>query len=100
MTPEGRVKAKVNKSLAKVPRLWKFMPVQMGMGIPALDYLLCVNGRFIVIETKVKGKTLSPRQEVTKAAMEAARAKVFVVDDDKSLAVAMEWINACASNNL
>lgn len=92
MTPEGRVKSMVNNGLAPLVTeglVWKYMPVPMGMGLPSLDYLLCCNGRFVVIETKVKGKTLTPRQTVTKQTMEAAGAIVFVVDDAQSCANAM-----------
>lgn len=93
MTPEGRIKAKVNRRLAAYPRIWRFMPVQRGLGAPALDYLLCVNGRFVAIETKAKGKTLSPRQEQTRQRLQVAGAWVFVVDDDSSLNTAMAYIN-------
>ena len=91
MTPEGKIKAKVNRMLAPyIERgdIWKFMPVQMGMGAPALDFLLCVKGHFFAIETKVLGKHLTPRQKITKAEMMKAGATVSVVDDDQSLAVA------------
>lgn len=93
MTPEGRVKAKVNAMLkAFGTHCWRFMPVQSGYGTPALDYLTCVQGRFIAIETKVKGKTLTPRQQATKRDIEAAGGVVLVVDDDESLAIAMQII--------
>ncbi len=101
MTPEGRVKAKVKKAFKALHGcshnghmyyVWQFMPVQMGMGIPALDFIFCVNGHFVSIETKVKGKKLTPRQLQTKADMEAADGLVFVVDDDASLQVAMKTI--------
>jgi hypothetical protein len=97
-TPEGKVKAEVRKQLRPLARLWEFMPVQNGMGKPALDFLLCVNGRFIAIETKAKGKKLTTRQEHTKAEMEAAGAKVFVVDDVESLRVAIKYIAAASVN--
>jgi hypothetical protein len=87
MTPEGRVKAKVNRLIASYDLVWKFMPVQMGMGAPSLDYMLCVNGHFDCVETKVKGKKMTPRQEATAAAIRAAGGTVFVVDDDTSLLV-------------
>ncbi len=93
MTPEGRVKAKVNKALAGLGvDCWKFMPVQSGYGTPALDYLTCVRGRFIAIETTVKGKTLTPRQEITKKSIEDAGGLVLVVDDDDTLAIALQII--------
>lgn len=59
MTPEGRVKAKVNKILKPyIERgdIYKFMPVQAGFGTKTLDYLLCVRGKFVAIETKREGK--------------------------------------------
>ena len=89
MTPEGKVKALVNKAFKNFPYTWKFMPVQMGMGIPALDYLFCINGRFVAIETKVPGKHLTPRQEQTAAAIRAAGGLVYVVYDDDSLICAI-----------
>lgn len=97
MTPEGKIKAKVNRRVAPYiasGQLWKFMPVQMGMGSPALDFLFCAGGFFVAIETKVKGgkRRLTSRQEITKAAMENAGAVVFVVDDDDSLNAAMHVI--------
>lgn len=93
MTPEGKVKAKVNRRLAAYPAIFKFMPVQMGMGIPGLDYFLCVGGKFAAVETKVKGKHLTPRQLQTKETIEKAGGKVFVVDDDASLDVLMKWVH-------
>ena len=71
---------------------WRFMPVQTGYGSPALDYLLCFKGRFIAIETKAPGKKLTPLQESTKAAMEAAGAMVLIVDGEISLHAAREAI--------
>jgi hypothetical protein len=98
MTPEGKVKQKVNdalKPLIDKKLIWKFMPVQTGYGSPALDYLLCVNGRFIVIETKEAGKDLTARQRTTAEAMCAAGALVFVVDGPISLDKAMGQILKC-----
>jgi len=93
MTPEGRVKAKLNRALKPLePWVWRFMPVQNGMGAPGLDYFLCVNGRFVAIETKAPGKKLTPRQETTKAKIIAAGGTVLVVDDDQSHGFAMRTI--------
>jgi hypothetical protein len=86
MTPEGKVKARVNAVLKVFgPWVWRFMPVQTGYGAPALDYLLCVGGIFVAVETKVKGKKLTPLQEGTRVNMIDAGGLVFVVDDDRSL---------------
>lgn len=95
MTPEGRVKAKVKKALDVLgPDCWRFMPVQSGYGVPALDFLLSIRGRFVAIETKSPGKRLTPLQEGTKAAIEAAGGIVLVVWDEGSLAIAMKIILA------
>lgn len=94
-TPEGRVKAKVKRALKHLGRdCWQFMPVQTGFGAPALDFLLSVRGRFVAIETKVPGKSLTPLQETTKAAIEASGGIVLVVWDDDTLAIAMKIILA------
>lgn len=95
MTPEGRVKNMVKKALTKLgDDCWRFMPVQSGYGSVALDFLIAYRGRFIAIETKAPGKTLTPLQESTKAAIEAAGGLVFVVWDDTSLDLAMKIILA------
>ena len=56
-----------------------------GMGMPGLDYFLCVAGQFIAIEAKVPGKEPTPRQENTMAAIRLAGGKVFVVWDEKTM---------------
>jgi hypothetical protein len=89
MTPEGKVKAKVKKALNALPRCYSFMPVQMGMGAATLDYLCCINGRFVAIETKAPGKKLTPRQELTQTTIQEAGGFVFVIYDDDSLKVAL-----------
>ena len=68
------------------------MPVQMGYGAPALDFLWCVNGQFVAIETKVKGKKMTPRQEQTANEICEAGGLVFVVDGDETLAGTMRQI--------
>lgn len=95
MTPEGRVKKQVKAALDKLGAdCWRFMPVQTGFGAPALDFLLSIRGRFVAIETKAPGKKLTPLQEGTKAAIEAAGGIVLVVWDEGSLAIAMKILLA------
>lgn len=98
-TPEGRIKDMVKRGLAKIikehPCLYRFMPVQNGMGAPGLDFYLCAGGWFIAIETKVKGKKPTPRQETTIAQIEAAHGLVFIVDDQESCDAAMDVIGSC-----
>jgi hypothetical protein len=92
-TPEGKVKAKVNAALKALRHdCYRFMPVQSGYGAQTLDYLLCIKGNFVAIETKAPGKKLTPLQEGTKAAIEQAGGFVFVVYDDLTLTHAMDQI--------
>lgn len=95
MTPEGKIKAKVKRELKKLPCEYHFMPVQNGMGAPSLDFLICAGGWFIAIETKAPGKKPTPRQHETIKDINMAHGLVFVVDDDKSLSLAMQTIAAC-----
>lgn len=85
MTPEGKVKAKVHRALAKLPSVYKFMPVQNGMGAPALDYYCCIDGLFVAIETKVPGKDMTDRQKLTRDQIEAAGGMVFVIHDQAEI---------------
>ena len=84
-TPEGRVKMKVNKALAQWECVYRFMPVQNGMGSPALDYINCINGYFVAIETKVPGKQLTPRQKLTARAIAYASGQVYVIRDQNDI---------------
>lgn len=79
-TPEGYIKAAVNKVIAKFKAVYKFMPVPYGFGMSSLDYLLCVEGRFVAIETKAPGKKPTPRQKMIISQIERAGGKVFVID--------------------
>ncbi len=93
-TPEGRVKAKLKKRLNAEfgKNCYVFMPVQNGFGAATLDYLLCVHGLFVSIETKRPGGVPTPRQETTIETIRAAGGLVFVVDGEKSLDDAVNTI--------
>lgn len=80
MTPEGRVKKAVNKVLDKYKRIYRFMPVPYGYGASTLDYLICVGGRFLAIETKAPGKKPTDRQKMIIRQITAAGGVVFVID--------------------
>ena len=90
-TPEGRVKAKVKAGLKTLPRCHPHWPVQNGMGAPTLDNVTCVNGYYVAIETKVRGKKPTARQDATIASMRAAGAIVFVLDDDDVAGPMADW---------
>jgi len=97
MTPEGKVKAAVNRLLKPyIERyeVYKFMPVQTGYGMKTLDYLLCAWGKFLAIETKAPGKEPTELQETYIREIEAAGGKVFVVDGGDSLLVLSAYLQA------
>ncbi len=100
MTPEGKIKAMVSRGLKDIQArhpglLWVRMPVTRGMGRPWLDYHLCANGITVAIETKKDPKTdLTPQQKATKRELEAAGAKVFVVNDSESAKNALLYVEA------
>lgn len=64
MKPEEKVKADHKAYLNARGAYW-FMPVQMGLGVSGTpDFLCCIGGRFVGIETKAPGKTPSKFQEL------------------------------------
>ena len=103
MTPEGKVKAKVKKKLA-LPGVYSHMPVQNGMGAPSLDFVCCKKtlitpemvgqevGLYFAIETKAGNKQPTARQGITIAEMEAAGAKVFVINEETGTGQLEEWL--------
>ena len=94
-TPEGKVKDSTKKALVRRRAYWH-MPVQNGMGQPALDFHVCLPvvitadmvgkrlGLYVGVETKKLGGKPTPRQLVTAAAIEAAGGKVFFIDGGES----------------
>jgi hypothetical protein len=81
MTPEGKVKAKV-KRLLKEHDAYFFMPVQTGYGAPTLDFLVCVYGFFVAIETKAGKARPTQRQELTINEIRQAGGFAIVVRED------------------
>lgn len=95
MTPEGKVKANVKGLLAEYG-IYKFMPVQRGLGAVTLDFLCCHKGLFLAVETKAEGKKLTPRQEIVKEEIEASGGVVFVVTGPSLAAMVdlEEWLRS------
>lgn len=86
-TPEGRVKAAVKKYLTEIGAYF-YMPVSNGMGrVGAPDFMVCLNGYFVGIETKAPGKrgNTTPNQDRELAAIAAAGGVAVVVDDVEQL---------------
>jgi hypothetical protein len=80
VTPEGKIKQALKKALSRLPSYYRFAPVQSGLGATTLDYLCCINSKFVAIETKAPGKQLTVRQQATKEQIERAGGLVYVVD--------------------
>jgi hypothetical protein len=80
MTPEGKVKAAVNRVIDKFKGVYKFMPVPGGFGASTIDYILCVNGHFVGIETKAPGKKPTDRQKHIIGQIVRAGGTCFVID--------------------
>lgn len=98
MTPEGKVKANLKKSLNQYPQLYQFWPVQNGMGSPALDVIVCFKGRYISIEVKALKGSMTSRQEITADKIRVAGGDAFLINEDpdtwKKLKRRLDEINA------
>lgn len=95
MTPEGKIKKKIDAML-KSKGVWYFKP-QAGpfgrSGVP--DYIICIRGSFVGIEAKRDAQhrpTALQTQCMEK--IEASGGKCFVVFDDYTLREAERYINA------
>lgn len=92
MKPEETVKAAI-KGWLKDHGAYFFMPVQTGYGATSLDFLVCLNGRFVGIETKRPGiKRPSPRQQICMDNIIAAGGIAVCVDSLTAFEDAM-WAN-------
>ena len=89
MTPEGKIKAKINKLIKELgDTVYKFMPLPAieGRGAPGLDYYLCAGGQWFAVEAKANEKELvTTRQIETMNQIRRAGGRVFVVYDDETV---------------
>ncbi len=92
MTPEGRVKAAVDKVL-RAAGAYYHKPVINGMGKPTLDYVGCQRGMFFAIETKTGSKQMTERQKITAAEMSKAGGVVFLINESTGTKELEEWLN-------
>jgi hypothetical protein len=95
-TEEGKVKDKVRDLLREYGAYW-FMPVQMGYGQASLDFLCCLNGRFVAIETKAPGKIytrLTMRQYRAMQAITNAGGIAIVTSDPDELRAELDKLVA------
>ena len=80
-TPEGKVKDSI-RTLLKASGAYWHMPVQNGLGKPALDFHVCHRGRYAAVEAKAPGKKPTPRQVITMDEIVRAGGRVFLIDGD------------------
>lgn len=92
-TEEGALKDKI-KAWLKNRNAYFFMPVQMGYGSTTVDFLCCVNGKFVGVETKAEGKKPTPRQELTIADIRKAGGISFWCDSFESFLINMAALGA------
>jgi len=89
MTPEGKIKAKINKLLKEFgSTVYKFMPLPAieGRGAPGLDYYMCAGGQWFAVEAKANEKELVTRRQIeTMNQIRRAGGQVFVVYDDETV---------------
>jgi hypothetical protein len=94
MTPEGRIKRKINLLLATYgDDVYYFMPVPGGYGRRTVDYLGCVRGVFFAIEAKRPRAKPTPLQTGTLEQVSAANGNSFVVNDEASLGVFKKFLD-------
>lgn len=83
-TPEGRVKQRVKKLLDKYENVYYSMPVPYGYGKSELDFVVCVNGRFLEIETKAGKGNMTVRQRNTADQIEKANGTALLVNETEA----------------
>lgn len=100
MTPEGKVKKDVKAWLVKHDAYY-YMPVSNGMGrVGAPDFVVCLAGRFVGIETKAPGKrgNATPNQLREIEWINRAGGFAMVVDDVEQLEVLRGLIRGSNDN--
>lgn len=81
MTPEGKVKAEVKKVIEEFGQhIDGFWPVPYGYGESHLDWVGCVNGLFVAVETKKPGEHPTPRQLERIRRVKASGGIALVID--------------------
>ena len=84
MTPEGKVKSRVRKLLARYQGMYTYWPVPGGYGRVTVDVFGCYRGRFFAVEVKADGKEPTLRQTQELSNIERAMGETFVIagEDD------------------
>lgn len=88
-TPEGKVKEQVREILAQ-HNAWFFMPSQSGFGRRGIpDFIACVKGQFLAIETKSKytSHKVTALQQKELDAITRAYGVAMVINEDNLAAL-------------
>ena len=88
---EARVKLRVRNYLKSLgDRCWFFMPVSNGMGVIGIpDFICCIDGKFVAIETKAPGKrwNVTEHQRRQLDAINRANGVAYVTDNGDDIPV-------------
>ena len=88
-TEEGKLKDRIKRYLDALPRSYRHMPVPGGYGTQSLDFLCCIDGRCVGIETKAPGKKPTPRPELCMKQIIAAGGAAFSCETFESFLLNM-----------
>jgi len=83
ITNEAGVKEEIKKILNRTPDCWWYMPVQTGYGVHGIpDFITCIRGSLVAIETKFGRNKLSAWQEKQRDKIMKAKGAYFVVNEN------------------
>lgn len=89
MTPENKLKTQVKGYLHAIDAQF-FMPRPTQWGHNAVDFLCCVRGRYVAIETKIWPRKATPRQLAFLRNIQAAGGIGFVAYDMQTVYTNLE----------
>jgi Holliday junction resolvase len=92
-TPEGKVKARVKKTLDEMG-IYHFSPFQAGMGRAGIpDIIACYNGLFVAIECKAGNGKTTALQDREINAIRTAKGLAFVINEENmdNLKELLQW---------
>lgn len=95
---ERDVKKRVSRLLSLAMEhdpLYVWMPVVTGFGKRSLDYICCVRGQFVAIETKATGEWLRPDQRQRARDILKSGAKVFIISGSDGYGALERYLEHC-----
>src|SRR5580765_901231 len=89
-----RVSALLSLAMEHAP-LYVWMPVVTALGKRSLDYICCIDGQFVAIETKATGEWLRPAQRERAREMFRAGGKVFIISGPDGYGALERYLERC-----